>query len=507
MRIKIAKILVLLVIILNLIVFYFVWFLVGRQKQPNEDVTIKKIRSAEWNDVQANITVILRGFESFENDIPNTVRSIASTYPNISILIVTDTPPYPPLFFNSSLSLFQNVRLVNLQPGLNNSFEARTPLFQLSTEFVLFMPDSTRIHTKKTIEKMLRIITNERTNLVAVAATYKASKPVTCLNCHINLREWIIQFEESSSDVCDFVRGKHATLLRTEMLRKLTDPFMLPFPDSFYIQAATHRIKTHILRELPFGSGKELYGNPHSAWKANQLSKERAAAMYHALGLKKVMLENGDTEWHGCRRDTARCFGTVVDDTPQYLWEGKWTPPCCLAGLRRTARHVFHLLDQAQTRYWLEGGSLLGAMRMGDILPWDYDVDVGIYSEDIGRCSWLVRAKTRPAVDEQGFVWEKASEGDFFRVHLSQVNRLHVDIFPFEVRNGTMTKGTWLHTHKQDMEFPQHFLKPLSTIEFVGRTVSAPNNIHDFLELKFGKGAIENPVYPNPSKMAIFGLK
>lgn len=176
------------------------------------------------------------------------------------------------------------------------------------------------------------------------------------------------------------------------------------------------------------------------------------------------------------------------------------------AGLRRTARHVFEQLEAAHVRYWLEGGSLLGAMRGGDILPWDYDVDIGIYKEDITRCTWLLRARSKPVVDQQGFVWEKAIEGDFFRVQFSQVNRLHVDIFPFYSKNGTMTKDTWFKSHRQDREFPEYFLKPMSSIDFVGRTVSAPNNIHDFLEFKFGEGAIENPEYPNPQKMVSHGL-
>lgn len=126
--------------------------------------------------------------------------------------------------------------------------------------------------------------------------------------------------------------------------------------------------------------------------------------------------------------------------------------------------------------------------------------------EDISKCTWLMRAANKPITDPQGFVWEKAVEGDFYRVQFSQVNRLHVDIFPFYSRNGTMTKDTWFKTHQQDREFPEHYLKPLSTIEFVGRMVSAPNNIHDFLELKFGVGVVENPEYPNPQKMVMHGL-
>ncbi|KAJ8879733.1 hypothetical protein PR048_020341 [Dryococelus australis] len=247
--------------------------------------------------------------------------------------------------------------------------------------------------------------------------------------------------------------------------------------------------------------GRALFQSPHAQWKLQQLVHSRQMLMFQMLGIKKVVRETGSVEWYGCTRDVPRCFGTVIGDMPQYLLEGKWTPPCCLAGLRRTARHVFDNLEASGVRYWLEGGSLLGAMRSGDILPWDYDVDVGIYRDDIPHCSWLVRAQVQSVVDDEGFVWEKATEGDFYRVQYSRANHLHVDLFPFYERNGTMTKDTWFPTHKQDREFPEHFLRPLASIEFVGRLVPTPNNIRDFLEFKFGRGAIENPEYPDPNKL------
>ena len=60
-----------------------------------------------------------------------------------------------------------------------------------------------------------------------------------------------------------------------------------------------------------------------------------------------------------------------------------------------------------------------------------------------------------------------------------------------------MTKNTWFATHRQDTEFPEHFLKPLEMIRFGKLNASCPNNIRKFLEFKFGEGVIENPKYPN----------
>lgn len=254
------------------------------------------------------------------------------------------------------------------------------------------------------------------------------------------------------------------------------------------------------MRNNVIHDGRLVQRSHHSQRRHQQLEEAHQKLMYQTFSIKKVIQSNGDINWYGCNRDTPRCFGTVIDNMPSYLYLGKWTPPCCLFNLRTVGRHVFEKLREFGVRHWLDGGSLLGAMRMGDILPWDFDIDVGIIRDDIPRCEYLVKAKNKQFVDPKGFVWEKATEGEFFRVHFSKVNRLYVNVFPFFSKNGTMTKDTWFTSHK-NMEFPDHFLHPMSSIEFVGKQVPSPNNIRDFLELKYGKDVIENPHHPDFRKI------
>ena len=79
------------------------------------------------------------------------------------------------------------------------------------------------------------------------------------------------------------------------------------------------------------------------------------------LGKQQLRLKDSFVMfYHAIFQESSRCFGTVVDDTPEYINRDRWTPPCCLDALRKTARHVFRILDSQDVRYWLEGGSLLG---------------------------------------------------------------------------------------------------------------------------------------------------
>ncbi|XP_039278273.1 fukutin-related protein isoform X3 [Nilaparvata lugens] len=421
MRIRIAKLITFVVLLLNVIAIYCIWKLLSsrsRIKSTNVYKSIEKETSVTLDNKdegylrlsQKDVTIVIRAFEEFENDIPETVKSILIAFRDINVIIVCDKPLYPPLQLNISSPFYRNVKIINLLPNLSTPLKDRLPIFHIKGKYVLFIPDSSRISSGSFLRDIGDSYQRQSQDILAIP--FKSEKSVTCLKVKLQSREWTARFSNVKyADSCDFIRGRHALFMNSEILYKLSDPFLLPFPNAFYIQAASNNLNVKLATDVFLLSGQELYTSHHSKWKLQQVDRERTKAMYTGLQIKKVVKETGVTEWYGCRRDTQRCFGTVLDETPQYLYEGKWTPPCCLAGLRKVTRHVVSQLEGAGVRYWLEGGSLLGAMRASDILPWDYDVDIGIYQDDIGRCSWLQRATSKPVADQHGYIWEKAIEG------------------------------------------------------------------------------------------------
>ncbi|NWT49411.1 FKRP protein, partial [Chroicocephalus maculipennis] len=433
------------------------------------------------------VTVLLRDFEDFDNDLAGTARSFASL--PVPVLVAAEAAPYPPV------PLPAGVRLLPLRPVADQPPPLAHPELHVRTRHVALVPDGTRA-VPGLLERMRDTLERGPGDTRLVAAPV-GSVPLRCLELQLEPRVWTARYGTGAPGVCRAVEGTAVLLLRTRDLFALPFPLARPVPTAIFVQAV---LRGWGLRVVPaaFPASRRPPVSPHNHWKAENLAESRRRRLMRDLGIKREVLADGRERWYGCGKETARCFGTVHARTPQYLLAGRWTPPCCLRALRETARHVVGALEAAGVRYWLEGGSLLGAARLGDIIPWDYDVDLGIYQEDMGKCRWLAAAAAgEPVEDAEGFLWEKAAEGDFYRVHYSRSNRLHVDLWPFYPRGGVMTKDTWLG-HPQDVEFPESFLQPRVPMAFAGFTAMAPNNARAFLELKFGPGAIENPEYPNP---------
>jgi len=461
----------------------------------------RKQLTAADNDMDSfnlqKLTFVICDFEDFENDISDTVRSLSAAKANI--VIVSDHSPYPPL----ALPKTDSIHLVTTDTHLSSSVVESRPEFYInSTSYVFLVPDGVRIsgNLQHAVEFLKDVSAVDRT--IAMVAFPVENTNLLCLDVHVDAKRWTLEYKTAENDtVCDAIDDKQFVLLmRKETLLSLSSPFLRPFSNTVFVQTAYRRLKLIIDKQRILSIHMTaLYKDSHNRWKHSQAEQTRLQLSYEQLGFKLIKKANGRQEWYGCSRDTDRCFGTVINDMPEYIYQGRYTPPCCLLALRETAKHVFQILESEQVRYWLEGGSLLGAARTGDIIPWDYDIDIGIYRDDILRCKHLsdIRHTGIAIVDSKGYVWEKATEGDFYRVQYSQTNRLHVDIFPFYSRNGTMTKNTWFKSHPQDTEFPESFIHPLGKVSFIGVNVSAPNDVRRFLDFKFGIGVIENPRLPN----------
>ncbi|XP_050402813.1 ribitol 5-phosphate transferase FKRP [Patella vulgata] len=483
MRINKCKVYIISALLLNL--FMIIYFVILQHKD------LKMIPDNIQRLTRQELTVIIREHEEFENNLENTINKLYALSDRMDIVVISDKIPYPPIKHTPS----DRITFISLEPTIKKSILTTRPERFIRSDFMLFLPDSTSMSSWYDIQQAIDLLIKSPKLYSAIVLPVSPSQ-VNCQKLKFDVKKWTVIYTDSESK-CDMVIGNHGILTKTENILEFTDPFIRPLHLSFYIQNSLNDYPVLIYDKTVLSSLRMLFSEPHNSWKHKKLEDQRRQNLFKNLGIKLIKHSNGHEEWFGCSKHTARCFDTVVNDMPEYLYLGRWTPPCCHKALKETVHHVFKILSDCGARFWLEGGSLLGAAREGDIIPWDYDVDIGIYKDDLSKCEQFKIDAKNAIIDEDGFVWEKAVEGEFYRVQYSESNRLHVDIFPFYSKNGTMTKNTWMKTHRQDTEFPESFLKPLTKIQFVGLDAPAPNNVKKFLEYKFGKGVIENPKYPN----------
>ena len=464
-------------------------------------ITSKRYNTILFQEESSNENIIglILEFENWENDLLLTVSNLCQTIPHV--VIYTETFIYPPIDFTKIRNC--QIDLIEKRRSVHNSWDLLKFVSKIKiSKYIMVIPDSTRLIFNPKV-KFVDYFVDEKSDgfWLPIHSETNSNFNITCKNFNFNVKKWTLQYDDSVHGTCDYEEN-FILLIKTELFLQLFEPFSYrPFMKSFIIQSNIVRLNIKLLQISLFQRGTKLFTTERSHSKKLQFNNYRIKKLFQDLGIKKVENRNHNlTEWFGCNRNTARCFGTIYNDQPDYLLQNRWLPPCCRNNLEQVGRYVFDILDRFEVRYWLEGGSLLGAARNGEIIEWDYDIDIGIYREDSKKFPILDRLlyaePGSSVVDGQGFQWEKAIDGDYLKIHFSQTNRIHVDIFPFEPVDGTMTKKTWFENHPQDMPFPEHYLRPLTKIKFIGVEVWAPNNITKFLEMKFGSGAIENPKYP-----------
>src|SRR5690606_13574303 len=150
------------------------------------------------------------------------------------------------------------------------------------------------------------------------------------------------------------------------------------------------------------------------------------------------------------------------------------TPPCCLRHLRVVLQETVRLLAAEQIECWADGGTLLGAVRDGAIIPWDNDGDLGIQAADVPRV--LALAGTFKAV---GFDVQTHCGGALVRINYSTANTMGVDIFPWAAQGEEL-----VHPFKGRRS--QSSLWPLSRVRLDGLELPAPADPEHWLEARYG---------------------
>ncbi|NOZ07793.1 MAG: LicD family protein [FCB group bacterium] len=159
---------------------------------------------------------------------------------------------------------------------------------------------------------------------------------------------------------------------------------------------------------------------------------------------------------------------------------------------------IADVIETEKCEYWLDGGTLLGAVRDGKLIPWDHDLDLGLkYKSDEQIRSLITALKKKFYVRVLPFsrkthIWQ-LGKYRVLKVYPRKFrfgrDKLCADIFIFyrgtldQTREIVYKYGVWdqnaVHNHQ--------VLDTLSTLTFYGREYSVPGQPEKFLQAKYGK--------------------
>jgi phosphorylcholine metabolism protein LicD len=193
----------------------------------------------------------------------------------------------------------------------------------------------------------------------------------------------------------------------------------------------------------------------------------------------------------GCNRQTPKCDrGTDGKNKPPVggLRTGN-NQQCCLNAIKEICWYVGDLFEKNHIKYWMDFGTLLGAVRGGEILPWDKDADFGVLAKDERKIFDLFGR-----IKRDGFWIDRPWRG-LFKVYYSKVNLNFIDVFIWDMWSVHQPKKEeWkamcMHNAialNYKKFFPSYFIDRLDWVELNGKKLRAPQDYEKFLELRFGK--------------------
>ena len=231
-------------------------------------------------------------------------------------------------------------------------------------------------------------------------------------------------------------------------------------------------------------------------------SRGNLSAFRSRYGIRELVSSEGVVSWKGCERSTPPCpFNLYINRL------GLNTAPCCREHLRDLGHYVATCLREIGAVYWLEGGSLLGAVREnGALLEWEDDVDVSVLLHDDMTWDKLSTALSERAARD-GYYVDLFEKRELIAVSYDpprprpfrwERNRfrgeIRVDVATYRVAVSHGEVVLERRSHKGDMPatesggygVPKGMVLPTSTIGFVGKEMACPSNPHAYLRALYG---------------------
>jgi len=152
-------------------------------------------------------------------------------------------------------------------------------------------------------------------------------------------------------------------------------------------------------------------------------------------------------------------------------------------------KQVKKRLEQSGASVYLSGGTLLGAVRSNDFIPWDWDVEFMVHRKNFRRKQFM---KT---ILKDGYNIKQSFLSGPPKISVQSV--VEIEIFEFREEEKYYSCSYKLR-NRHDMRILRKFFRKPSKINFKGINFAVPSPVEDFLTWRYGDW--QNPKETSRSK-------
>jgi len=138
------------------------------------------------------------------------------------------------------------------------------------------------------------------------------------------------------------------------------------------------------------------------------------------------------------------------------------------------------ILDSLQMTYFIQGGVLLGAVREGAFIQWDWDVEFSIFSKESAPLFQNILDELRV----KGYTITKKDDS-YENLKISFFKGKSPEPTSFTIFGWWHDQGAGAYRRK-NLTVPEAYFKSLGSIDFLGRPINCPSDVEAYLEHQYG---------------------
>ncbi len=257
------------------------------------------------------------------------------------------------------------------------------------------------------------------------------------------------------------------------------------------------------LRHMRMGQRQTYLLGEHDLLVLKTQAKGDIEGFARRHGIRELVPSPGGAfSWLGCGKETLPC------PLNHYLHRlGLNTAPCCREHMKELSDFVVACLRDMGADHWIDGGSLLGAVREnGALLAWEDDVDISVLLD--GDTTWdsLSAAFSKRGAQDGYYVDVFEKKGYItisydppktwpFRWERNRMRgEIRLDLVAYRramsggraVLERQLLKGAMPLTESGWHGVSEEIVLPTSTINFLGDDISCPNQFEAYLHILYG---------------------